>query len=112
MFAIITVASQSCAPLQAVSQTPDDATGICFRRLVASEAGQHHVRLETVIVRQSSSAVADLNRVAEMEYSWPEKPFASHVIPGRWFSAWLSEASHDFTQGPSCAQLPVFLDRQ
>jgi hypothetical protein len=101
-----------CAPFKASPPTPNDATGICHRRLVAFTAGASEERFETVIVRQSSNSIADIARVAEMEDARSHSPSAHHLTANRWFGAWLTDTSRDFTQGPTCTHLPAFKDKR
>ena len=101
-----------CAPFTASPPTPNNATGICYRRLVVFETGASEERFETVIVRQSSNPIADIARVAEMEDARSHSPSAHHLTANRWFGAWLTDTSHDFTQGPNCTHLPAFKDKR
>lgn len=107
---LLAVSPSGCAPFKRALPTQNDATGICYRRLVAFRAGASEERFETVIVRQSSNSITDIARVAEMEDARSHSPSAHHLTANRWFSAWLTDTSHDFTQGPTCVHLPVFTD--
>ena len=94
------------------STAPENATGVCYRRLEWFDTGALHDRFETLVVVQSSKSAADMARVADMEEAGLRSPSRHHLVPNRWHSAWLTDNMHDFTHGPSCAHLPAFVERR
>ena len=106
------LAQSACDRETVRSTAPENATGVCYRRLEWIDAGSLHDRFETLVVVQSSKSATDMARVADMEEARAGSPFAHHLVPNRWHSAWLTDTAHDFTRGPSCAHLPAFVERR
>ena len=79
------------------STAPENATGVCYRRLEWFDAGALHDRFETLVVVQSSKSATDIARVADMEEAGLGSPSRHHLVPNRWHSAWLTDTMHDFT---------------
>jgi hypothetical protein len=113
LFVGFSVLTQSaCSREAARSTAPENATGVCYRRLEWLDAGELHDRFETLVVVQSSKSATDMARVMDMEDARVGSPFAHHLTPNRWHSGWLTDTAHDFTSGPSCAHLPAFVERR
>lgn len=106
------LALSACSREALQSTAPENATGVCYRRLEWFDAGALHDRFETLVVVQSSKSATDMARVTDMEEDGLGSPFRHHLVPNRWHSVWLTDTTHDFTHGPSCAHLPAYIERR